>query len=127
MLLAAISLYGCNTIDEITNAINKSECGLHKERFSEYVIEHPNENKDVVDAIREARILIGMTKDQAEASWGSRDTVTLDTGGTHWLWKYTEPHGHHITFKDGYHVSSVSTMQNPFTKKAWGICKKSNK
>ena len=121
-ILLTGALSGCKTVDEFVSAINKPQCQRHNENAMEYLAEHPDTTKEVADAIKEGRILIGMTKDQARASWGSRDTVKIDTRGTTWLWKYTDPMGHYITFSDGYHVSSVSTSYSPFTSKYWAEC-----
>lgn len=125
ILSLGVLVSGCsstgNVLSSIAEELMKPECQRHAERLAKYLEAQPNTPPNIVAAMRDARIVKGMTTQQAEVSWGSSDTARMDKYGHHWMWKHTEPRGHQITFNRGI-VVSASTYISPFSNAYWREC-----
>ncbi len=125
-ILAVLLLSGCNSVERLITAYTKPECQQHSDRLQKYLTENPDTSNNIRLAMKEGRILIGMTMEQARVSWGSSDSSTTNIHGVQWQWKYTEPKNQFIQFKfsDSYRVLSTSTSGSPFRSSYWKECKK---
>ncbi len=94
-----------------------SACATAQGRREAYISENSNLKPEIADAIREGRIMKGMTDDDVRAAWGDpkRETVTVAEGGTSKIWAYETPIGKNftqgtvlLTFQNGKLVKLVN-------------------
>lgn len=57
---------------------------------TEYINKHPELSREIINSILTAKVGIGMTKEQVEASWGKpiRVSTNISTLGTVEMWFY---------------------------------------
>lgn len=97
-----VGICGCAGIVDMINMYEDSLHG-HTLRRQQYVESNPELPAKTVEYILAGKIVIGMTKEQVEASWGQPRDVnrTVGSWGVHEQWIYGSYAGCYLYFEEG--------------------------